>query len=212
MKTVMTAWTGRCTSVLVAAVLFSSVSSCHSRPVRSSPVLDVYLSAGDSWWVGTWLPVDSPGSIRASVQLWADVFKIRRIYWRGQQEEMMIDHGVIRKENLQFYQFFEQWERYLMKEEKVNQVLLEEAHKRDIEVFLWSPLFDFGGPAESGYLEYPYFGQINLTLEHPEWMPVDRYGMRRQNGPIEFAYPEARKAVIDIYMQYILRDKLDGIV
>ena len=42
-------------------------------------------------------------------------------------------------------------------------------------------------------------------------MPVDRYGVRAQNGPIEFAYPAARRALIDIFLHYLDRDKLDGI-
>jgi hypothetical protein len=59
-----------------------------------------------------------------------------------------------------------------------------------MEVYFLAPLFDFCGPADSGGCkEYPYFGQINFTLQHPEWMPIDRYGVRRQNGPIELCYP-----------------------
>ena len=99
-----------------------------------------------------------------------------------------------------------------MKDLHLNQVVVTEAHRHGMEVYLWAPLFDYGGPADNGGCkEYPNFGQLNLTVEHPEWMPSDRYGVRQQNGPIELAYPEARKALIDIYLYYIDRDKLDGI-
>ena len=186
------------------------------RSVGATPAQakwDVYISAGDSWWLGNkWLPIDSPGSIRDSVRMWSEVLNIKRVYWRGQQEEMMIDFGLIRKENLVYHEFFEVWERHLMKDLHLNQVLVNEAHQRGMEVFLWAPLFDFGGPADSGGCkEYPYYGQLNLTLTHPEWMPVDRYGTHAQNGPIELAYPEARKALIEMYLHYIDRDHLDGI-
>src|SRR5262245_9976798 len=158
--------------LLACALTLVACTGPKSRR-RPGPPIDIYLSAGDSWWIGTWLPVDSPGSIAASVALWADVFDIKRIYWRGQQEEMMIDHGLIRKENVRYHQLFNEWERYLMKDEKVNQVVVQEAHRRGVEVYLWAPLFDFGGPADNGgCAEFPYFGQINLTLKHPEWMPV----------------------------------------
>src|SRR3954447_3184853 len=81
----------------------------------SRPPLDIWVSAGDAWWMGTWLALDSPGSIRDSVRLWKDVMKARRIYWRGQQEEMMLDHGIIRRQNLQYGEFFDDWERFLIK-------------------------------------------------------------------------------------------------
>src|SRR5262249_36782477 len=54
--------------------------------------------------------------------------------------------------------------------------------------------------------------QSRFTLEHPEWMPVDRQGVRAQSGPIEYCYPEARKAVIDMWLSYLDRDQLDGIM
>ena len=177
----------------------------------SHPPLDVWVSAGDSWWMGTWLALDSPASIRDSVRLWDDVMKVRRVYWRGQQEEMMLDYGIIRNQNLQYGDFFDNWERFLIKKVGVNRLLVEEAHRHRMEVYMWAPLFDFGGPADSGGCkEYPYFGQFKMTIEHPEWMPVDRYGVRRQNGPIELSYPEARKALIKMYVDYLVKDHYDG--
>jgi hypothetical protein len=199
----------------LAVALGGSLDRASGQPASAqpeAPPLDILISAGDSWWFGSWLPVDSPKSIRDSVQMWADILNVKRIYWRGQQEELMIDYGLIRKENLQYHEYFEIWERYLMKELHLNQVVTEEAHKHKMEVYLWAPLFDYGGPADNGGCkEYPYYGQLRLTLDHPQWMPVDRYGIRHQNGPIELAYPEARKLLIDMYLHYLDRDKLDGI-
>jgi HEAT repeat protein len=206
--------------IALAVALLVTLLSAQTPRAGSSPAVapahgpwDVYISAGDSWWLGNkWLPIDSPGSIRDSVRMWSEVLNLKRVYWRGQQEEMMIDFGLIRKENLVYHEFFEVWERHLMKDLHLNQVLVTEAHQRGMEVHLWAPLFDFGGPADSGGTkEYPYYGQLNLTIAHPEWMPVDRYGIRAQNGPIELAYPEARKALIEMYLHYIDRDQLDGI-
>jgi HEAT repeat protein len=196
-------------------VSLSMLSAVRGEPALARldmPPMDIVISAGDSWWFGSWLPVDSPKSIAQSVEMWADLFKLKRIYWRGQQEELMIDYGLIRKDNLQYYEYFDIWERYLMKELHLNQVLSDEAHKHKMEVYLWAPLFDYGGPADNGGCkEYPYYGQLKLTLDHPEWMPVDRYGVRYQNGPIELAYPEARKALIEMYLFYLDRDHMDGI-
>ena len=46
---------------------------------------------------------------------------------------------------------------------------------------------------------------------HPEWVPVDRSRLVRQGGPIELAYPEARRALVDLHMKYVRRDGYDGV-
>src|SRR5712671_5603103 len=123
--------------VLICLSLSAAVRG-QSAPARlDMPPMDIVISAGDSWWFGSWLPVDSPKSIAQSVEMWADLFNLKRIYWRRQQEELMIDYGLIRKDNLQYYEYFDIWERYLMKELHLNQVLSEEAHKHKMEVYLW---------------------------------------------------------------------------
>ena len=49
-------------------------------------------------------------------------------------------------------------------------------------------------------------------MEHPEWVPVDRSGRLKQGGPIEFAYPEARKALVDLHMKFVRQDGYDGVI
>jgi HEAT repeat protein len=197
---------------LAFALLFAgSIPTLDAAQPR--PPLDIFISAGDSWWFGAWLPVDSPESIKQTVQMWHDVLNTKRVYWRGQQVEMLLDDNLLRPENLQYHEFYAQWGRVLTKEYKLNQVLAAEAKRQGLEVYLWFPLFDFGGPPDhGGTKEFPYYTQSKLTLEHPEWMPVDRYGMRRQNGPIEMAYPEARRALINILVRYLDRDDLAGVM
>ncbi len=200
------AFLGLCCFVTSAALAPAASPADPRQP------LDIFISAGDSWWFGAWLPVDSPESIRQTVQMWDDVLNTKRVYWRGQQVEMLLDDNLIREENLQYHEFYADWCRVLTKEYKLNQVLAAEAHRHGIEVYLWFPLFDFGGPPDNGGTkEFPYYSQSKLTLTHPEWMPVDRFGVRHQNGPLEMAYPEARKALIDIMVRYVERDNLDGI-
>jgi hypothetical protein len=62
----------------------AAAAETSPRPPSERQPLHVMLSAGDSWWFGTWLPVDSAGSIRDSVQMWSDVLNMKRIYWRGE--------------------------------------------------------------------------------------------------------------------------------
>lgn len=177
----------------------------------SKRIIDAHVSAGDDWWIGEWMAVDSPASIAETVAMWSDLFGMRRIYWRGQQEEMAAFEQLIRPENFLYAEYYG-WTKKLLEDKQLNKVLLREAHKRGIEVHMWAPLFDFGGPADSGgAIEYPFPAQQRLTVEHPEWMPVDRHGFRRQVGPIAFCYPEARRALVDLYLGYFDRDGYDAI-
>jgi len=157
------------------------------------------------------MAVDSPASIAETVAMWADLFSMRRIYWRGQQEEMAAFEQLIRPENFLYAEYYA-WTKKLLEEKRLNKVLIREAHKRGIEVHMWASLFDFTGPADSGgAIEYPFPAQQKLTIDHPEWLPVDRGGFRRQVGPIALCYPEARKALIDLYLGYFDRDGYDAI-
>lgn len=174
-------------------------------------VIDAHVSAGDDWWIGEWMAVDSPASIAETVAMWSDLFGMRRIYWRGQQEEMAAFEQLIRPENFLYAEYYA-WTKKLLEEKQLNKVLIREAHKRGIEVHMWAPLFDFTGPADSGgAIEYPFPAQQRLTIDHPEWLPVDRAGFRRQVGPVAFCYPEARKALVDLYLGYFDRDGYDAI-
>ena len=185
--------------------------SCQQARPDSRPILDAHLTPGDNWWGSDWLALDSPASIRDSVQMLADVFHVKRVYWRGQQDQFDVDYCLMRKDNFPYYDS-SQWLEHLIKEVGVNRLLVQEAHQHGMEVWAWATLFDFGGPADTGCcFEYPSQYQTRLTLEHPEWMPVDRYGFRRQYGPIELCYPEARKALIDIYVEELVKGNYDGI-
>jgi HEAT repeat protein len=191
-----------------SAPLALAASASAGTPQR---IIDAHVSAGDDWWIGEWMAVDSPASIAETVAMWSDLFGMRRIYWRGQQEEMAAFEQFIRPENFLYAEYYT-WTKKLLEEQQLNKVLVREAHKRGMEVHMWAPLFDFTGPADSGgAIEYPFPAQQKLTIEHPEWLPVDRQGFRRQVGPIAFCYPEARKAVIDMYLGYFDRDNYDAI-
>ncbi len=51
-----------------------------------------------------------------------------------------------------------------------------------------------GSAADMPCYGIPNDAESTLRLEHPEWVPVDRSGLLKQGGPLEFAYPAARKA------------------
>ena len=67
----------------LCAFLTSGVFAPAAAPADPRQPLDIFISAGDSWWFGAWLPVDSPESIRQTVQMWTDVLNTKRVYWRA---------------------------------------------------------------------------------------------------------------------------------
>src|SRR5580704_10527035 len=103
----MNAFSRNLLALFVPIVMACSAGGQPASARSDAPTLDIFISAGDSWWMGTWLPVDSEKSIQESVQMWADLFNIKRVYWRGEQEELMIDYGLIRPENLQYAEFLQ---------------------------------------------------------------------------------------------------------
>jgi hypothetical protein len=72
-------------------------------------------------------------------------------------------------------------------------------------------LFDNGSQAEAGYSGFPYAAEDRLRVEHPEWAPVNKWGTWRQGGPVEFAYPEARRAMAEYLTKYVVEGGYDGL-
>ena len=53
--------------------------------------------------------------------------------------------------------------------------------------------------------------QSDLTRHNPEWLVVDRAGAERQHGVVSLAYPEARRAFVDRWLDAIGRTQFDGL-
>jgi hypothetical protein len=87
------------------------------------------------------------------------------------------------------------------------------AREAGLEPWLYVSLFDEGFPlAPSRRRETSYHNamhgrhvawQSELTRLHPEWVTVDRGGRTRQSGVVCLAYPEARRAFIDRWLQLL---------
>src|SRR5439155_6198307 len=102
--------------------------NCQHASSNSEPTLDAHLTPGDNWYGSDWLAIDSPASIRDSVQMLADVFHVKRVYWRGQQDQFDVDYCLMRKDNFPYYDS-SQWLEHLIKEVGVNRLLVQEAHQ-----------------------------------------------------------------------------------
>src|SRR5690606_23408398 len=78
------------------------------------------------------------------------------------------------------------------------------------EIFLYSGLFEHGVQPDVGIIE-PYLFEDKLRIDHPEWIPTDRWGSRVNPGPLDFSYPEVRRILIKRYVDYIQKNGYDGI-
>jgi len=136
---------------------------------------------------------------------------VDRIWWRGGQDEVWGKQFVIREQNRMFWRIWEWWRDNQYRTAMLNRVAVKAAHERGMEIWLTYGLFDNGSQADAGYAGFPYAAEDRLRVEHPEWAPVNRWGTWRQGGPLEFAYPEARRAMSEYLTRYVVDGGYDGL-
>ena len=199
--------------VTLAAVLAAGDPAlCQRQSGGDHPSgLGAYISTGDNHWLGSWLPIDSPEAIDTSFDLLARL-GVRRVYWRGLEEAAWLETGHVREENCRYASFW-RWIRQLYEEVAPDRLAVEAAHRRGMEIWGVSALFDWGSSADTPcFGDFPHQAESRLRLDHPEWVPVDRSGLLRQGGPIELAYPEARQALVELHAKLVRRDGYDGVL
>lgn len=173
-----------------------------------------YFSVGDNQAIGRHMSLDSAEIIGATFDLLKDVYGVEKIYWRGLQIQQM-SNSIVRPEDANFaYQF--QWQNVTLDQTyQINHIATQLAHDRGLEIWGETALYDWGGNGNSSvgtYVGLPGPIESNFRVDHPQWRPVDRYGMSTQSGPIEFAYPEARVAVANWLHQTARNTGYDGVM
>lgn len=201
-----------CTAILA---LFISPALAAERPPAIPLPSDgnprtVYLSTGDNQDVLEFAPLDSEATVNAAFDA-LQRYRVNRIWWRGGQDEVWGKQFVIRKENRMFWRIWEWWKDNQYRESKLNRLAVEAAHKRGMEIWLTYGLFDNGSQADAGYSGFPYAAEDKLRVENPEWAPVNRWGTWRQGGPLELAYPGARRAMSQYLTKYVVQGGYDGL-
>ena len=193
--------------VFLLTLLGSPLLTC----AVDEPIIDVYVSTGDNHFLGSSLPIDSPASIDATFDLFREVQHARRVYWRGHEASCWLETMHARPENPRSYSFWT-WLNELYAEVKPDQLAVKAAHDRGMEIWGMGTLWDWGSPADTpGFTDYPFCYESKLKLEHPEWAPMDKYGTRHQGGPIELAYPEARRALVEMTVRQSVDAGYDGL-
>jgi HEAT repeat protein len=171
----------------------------------------IFISSGDNLWTANSLPIDSKAAIEASFNL-LKAMGTRRIYWRGLEMAVLMEDAHKRPENARYYECWK-WLDQIYKTIDIDRFAVETAHKKGMEIWgLGNWAEGYGAADTPPVWDYPFCAESKLRLNHPEWIPVDRHGVLKQAGPIDFSYPEARKALIDLHMKYIKRDNYDGVM
>jgi len=174
--------------------------------------LYAYASVGDNQWVSDWPPIDSSATVEALFEWLSGTYGAKRIYWRGEQDRMWLEHALFRPESPLYHEWWIDWVKPLVNEVGTNDLAVQAAHRRGMEIHVFDGLFEHGAPGDiGGCAQFPYVAEDRLRVEHPEWCPVDRWGERRCPGPIEFCYPAARKALVERYVDHVVGYGYDGI-
>lgn len=182
------------------------------RPIFAAEKLYVYCSTGDNQWVSDWPPCDSPATVDALFEWLQKTYGVSRMYWRGEQERLWLANQEFRPENPLYRDWWTNWISHLVHEVRVEDYAIRAARKRDMEIYVFTALFDYGARGDAGGCgSFPYATQDKLLLDHPEWRPVDRWGERTAAGPPEFCYPEVRKALVDRHVKCVEGPGYDGI-
>ncbi|OHB57587.1 MAG: hypothetical protein A2Y07_06945 [Planctomycetes bacterium GWF2_50_10] len=188
----------------------SLASDPNQLNIAQMPI-DAYISAGDNWYLANSLAVDSSDSLNDSFEMLKNVYNCKRIFWRGLEAAAWENAAHVRPENFR-YATVHKWFSHLLIDEHIEKTVCDTAHKKGMEIWGVASLGDWGSPADTpGFNDFPFNFESTLRLQHPEWVPVDKHGYRRQGGTIELAYPEARKAIIDLLVRLSREAGYDGV-
>ncbi len=201
---------GSLTALVAALALVLLLSAEVARAgVPGKLPLHAFCGTGDHLWSQEREPVDSPASIEAMVEWMTRTYGVTRLYWRGGQMGIWESEYKIGEET-PLQHDWTRWVNHVQKDEQINEAAVRAAKSRGVEIFLYTGLFEHGVQPEVGIIS-PYLFEDRLRREHPEWCPVDRWQERRCPGPLEFAYPEVRRALVERYLHYVVANGYAGI-
>lgn len=202
-----------CTALLLLLTVDPTLSA-NEKPAgnaESHPRIALYAfcGTGDNLWNHKVEPVDSRATIDAMCEWMAKTYGIKRIYWRGAQEEFWRKY--FREGDYHTpTEDWNKWKHYLYGELDINAAAVKAAKANGMEIFMYTGIFDFGVQPDVGIIN-PHLYEDTLRIQNPQWCPLDRWGQRRSPGPICFGYPEARKIAIDRLVKEILTFGYDGV-
>lgn len=201
--------TGRnaCATVLAAIAFFAPPVNAQTTRRGSPPENLIQVSWGDQIIVAHGdTALDTPDKIRRAVDGWKRHNDAGTILWRGSSYELE-RYFKWNKSNIPAY---ESRVATIVARGDPIAVAKSRAHENGQKLFMYLTFQDHGAPPTERYGDGPFPWQDRLTVEHPELQTVDLRGTYH-HGVLEFAYPEARKAIIDRLKSLVDEFKVDGL-
>ncbi|MCD6360294.1 MAG: HEAT repeat domain-containing protein, partial [Armatimonadetes bacterium] len=198
------------TGMLVTGLLMMSAGRFARAEDEVPWPVHAFCGTGDQLWNPHADPVDSPEVIDEVFEWLHDTYGAKRVYWRGAQGDIWDRHYQIGEVKPLQHDWAVGWKRYLSRKVHIHQAAVATAHRRSMEIYAYTGLFEHGVQPDVGIV-CPYPFEDRLRIRHPEWCPVDRWGERRCPGPLCFAYPEVRRTLVDRYVDYVTKKAYDGL-
>ncbi len=201
-------------SVLPFLCLALSVSLAAAGPPKSGPsryypedrgTRSWLLSTGDSLAVAEMFPVDTPQQVEQVFANIDDLFNIHRIIWRGAQSDRLAPEGgyLVRFDDSFRKGLFDLFTRF--SQNKISEAAAKAAKARGLEFWGMDSLTEMHNLpwVDAGKGFGSSVGVARHLYEHPEFIPTDRIGLRKQGGMMSYAYPEARAAVVRSFDEFL---------
>lgn len=194
-----------CVLIVLNVILSYGSVRNDSIPIK----LYAFCGTGDHLWSTNKEPVDSKATIEAMIEWMSETYDIKRLYWRGGQEDIWLKNFKFGRASVQNYDY-KQYSERIYKQDSISSVAINAAKKHGMQIFLYTALYESGVQPDVGVIS-PYLIEDSIRIKHPEWISVDRWGQRRAPGLISFCYPEARKIIINRLMKSINENNYDGV-
>lgn len=178
---------------LGVAVFLTALGLAFSTDPQS-----VYISPAGHNFRADAMPLHSAKDVTASLEL-VKALGVKRVYWRGFQEDYLMRYAVVRKANFQLADYWD-WMRKTSEKGAIHKAALA---VNGLEVWGVFGLFDLGSdPREDAYCGAaagygPAVYQDSLREKYPEEIPLDSMGIRRECGPIRLRDPAVRRELIE---------------
>lgn len=157
----------------------------------------VYISPAGHNFRADAMPLHTGRDVAASLEV-VKMLGVKRVYWRGFQEDYLMRHAVVRRANFQLADYWD-WMRETSEKGAIHKAALG---VKGLEIWGVFGLFDLGSdPREDAYCGAaagygPAVYQDSLREEHSGEIPLDEKGIRRECGPIRLREPTIRQALI----------------
>ena len=152
--------------------------------------------------------LDTPDKIASCLPEWAAMAGAGTVYWRISSWRIQQDHE-LRKQSVSKY-----WDAVdaAYAAGDPNLAAARAAHAAGLKIFAYETLFDEGSPTSVLYGDHtPFPWQSKFTIEHPEYLVVDRTGTKHQWGVLEYAWPEVRQFMIGRFLKFLDQYPFDGV-